>query len=327
MTTGIIIGIVGIILSGIIGILSILFYKRSRNKIGLQFQNRECYSLFREDVNRLNIVLSYDNKPLTNTLILLKAKLINNGQIDIDNNRIYSPLKIHTSSEYKFLECTITSQPAGGDVNIQLNSERDIQIDWDLLKKEEFIEIEILAEIVGKSKIDGEKALDFYNNIDFNFRITDLNSIQKEKELSSRNRFKKTILSAVKIYIIIVFVGSLIFLVLYFNPKLGSKIGATTIEYRISDGESSKVTRLKVNRNKVTVRFMETDEIIEISTEEFNKLYKIQNIERLTNNLEELKKFYGIAGIIFFSLGLLMSLIYYRTLKPIKYDPLSFFFK
>ena len=59
---GIILTIVGIIISIGFGIYSIWSYRKSKRNISLEFQAKECYSLFKEDVNRLNIELILERK-------------------------------------------------------------------------------------------------------------------------------------------------------------------------------------------------------------------------------------------------------------------------
>lgn len=301
--TGTILGIIGITITIAFGIYAIWTYKKSKRNISLEFQNKECYSLFRNDVNRLNIELSYNKKPLSNTLILLKAKLINNGKIDIDKNRIYSPLKIISTQEYKWLESTITSQPNGASTSIQLKSDNKIQIDWDLLKKEEFVEIEALAEIVDGDNPDGEKAIDFYNGLTFDFRITDLNSIQKEKQVSAMEKRKNSLTKQAKFGGIgAILLGSL-FLLFYFVPELIFMPEKHIIEYFITDGTHEKIGSVKsTKQNEVNVTFTETEEKIELSVDDFNKLYKIQQIKRLTIDPKS-RMFYLYLGITYIILG------------------------
>ena len=47
--------ILGLVLTVLFGIYSIYTYRKTNKKVSMGFENKECYSLFRDDVNRLNI--------------------------------------------------------------------------------------------------------------------------------------------------------------------------------------------------------------------------------------------------------------------------------
>jgi hypothetical protein len=216
---GTILGIVVILITIGFGIYSVVIYKKSRKTVNLEFENKECYSLFRDDVNRLNIELTYNKKPITNTLILLKARLKNNGQVDIDKNRIYNPLKVISNSDFKWLEATITSKPDGASASIEIIDSYNIQINWDLLKKDEFIDIEALSETTENKELGEEKSVVFYNNLKFDYRITDLSSIRKEKQVTSSTRRHNYIMKLAKFTGIATIIFGSVFLFFEIFPK------------------------------------------------------------------------------------------------------------
>lgn len=282
--TGTILGIIGIVLTVGFGIYSIWSYKKSRRNVSLEFQRKECYSLFRDDVNRLNIEIVYNKKPLTRTLILLKAKLLNNGQIDIDKNRIYSPLKIKSTDDFNWLETTITSNPESATTSVKLISETEIQLDWDLLKKDEFIEFEALAEVVNTDKQYLEKALDFYNGLFFDFRITDLNSIQKEKLFSNSNRQRNFLSRITKVTALAAIFLGIVFLVFGFFPNM-SVIGKDTLKYRIEIKGLEKTGIIKTSKgDNVKLSLDDSKEEVILSVDQFNKMCKIKVVEQIVTD-------------------------------------------
>jgi|GEM_PF-3200945 len=278
---GTIISLIGIIFTLLFGLYAIWAYKKNKKNVSLEFRNRECYSLFRDDVNRLNIQISYNNRPLSNTLILLKAKLLNNGKIDIDKNRIYKPLRIKTTSDFKWLESTITSKPDGSKTKVELINEGEVQIEWDLLKKGEFIEIEAVAEIVNNEGSYGEKAIDFFNGISFDYRITDLCTIQKDKLAPERLRVFEFLYKIGRVLSIFLIISGILFLIISFLPSLDI-FADRVVKYQIVGGDSPQSTFIYPKKNnKIILDIEGIEEKMEVSIEEFNNKYKIKKVEEL----------------------------------------------
>lgn len=312
---GTILGILGIVITLIFGGYSIWAYKKNKRNVSLEFLNKECYSLFRDDVNRLNIDLIYNKKPLNNTLILLKAKLANNGQIDIDKNRVYSPLKIITTDDYRWLESNIASKPEGSQVSISIQNDNQIQLDWDLLKKNEQIEIEGLVEIKNSETSDGEKGIEFYNSLSFDYRITDLNSVQKEKQISRnlrRRMFSRRLNDTAAITAILL---GVLFISFEFIPKIDF-MKKEIVKYNLHKGENESIASLipsKSDMIKITIDDIE--EAKELTVEEFNNSYKIKKIENISPDPNG-SLFNRTLGIIYFVMGLLLVLMnLYRKKK------------
>jgi hypothetical protein len=297
---GTILGILGIIITLGFGGYSIWVYKKSKKKVSLEFRNKECYSLFREDVNRLNIELIYNNTALNNTLILLKAKLINNGHVDIDKNRIYTPLKIISSDIYNWLEATVTSAPKGAKTSIELLSGQEVELNWDLLKQNEYVEIEALVEIVGELEKEDEKGTDFYNNLSFDYRITDLNSIQKEKQISNSSRSRDIFKKTTKLMGILTIIIGVVLLSLEFFPKLNF-MEKQVVSYAINKDNNELVTIISSkNPNEITLTIDGNTE--KITVKEFNELYQLKGIKRTSIDAKR-SRFNSVIGIVYIIMG------------------------
>lgn len=312
---GTILGILGIIITVSFGGYSIWAYKKSKRNVSLEFRNKECYSLFREDVNRLNIELIYNKTTLNNTLILLKAKLINNGQVDIDKNRIYTPLKIKSSEIYKWLEATITNSPTGAQTNIELLTEQEIQLNWDLLKQNEYIEIEALVEIKGKLEKEGEKGTDFYNNLTFDYRITDLNSIQKEKQISNSIKRKRISGQLSKVLSIIAIIVGIIFLSFEIFPSI-NLLKKQVVNYEIKKDNNKLISIISTNNksDKIILSIEGEEEKQEVSIKEFNQSYELQRIEKIT--IDPLSSYVNRSiGITYLITGVVLLLLRIKRKK------------
>lgn len=299
---GNILGVIGVILTIAFGIYSIWVYKKSKLKVNLDFKNKECYGLFRDEVNRLNIEIKYNNNPLTNPLILLKAKLINTGHLDIDKNRIYNPLKIKSTDEFKWLESRITYSPKGSTTNIKINNPNELQLDWDLLKTEESIEIEALVDVSSGSKVDFNRTNEFFNGLKFDFRITDLNHINKEKQVSKKSTI--SIFRHPKLFGSIVALVGFVFTIGQFFPQLNFLPEKYNVEYKLSNENSSNHAIISAkNESKLKITPINSDKFIEMSVNDFNKKYKIEQIEK-TSRDETDNFFMKILGIVYFVMGL-----------------------
>lgn len=280
---GVILGILGILITIGFGIYSVMVYKKSKKSVNLEFENKECYSLFKDDVNRLNIELSYNKKPITNTLILLKARLRNNGQVDIDKNRIYNPLKIISNSDFQWLEATITSKPDGVAASIDIVDSQKIQINWDLLKKDEFIELEALSETTENKKLDDEESVEFYNSLKFDYRITDLNSIHKEKQVSSKMRSHNYVSKLTKTTGFFSIILGSIFLFFEIFPKYTFLPEVQEVSYlMVKDSIDSSGYISSHKPNHIRVKIVGSDNKEYLTVSEFNSKYKLKAIDSTT---------------------------------------------
>lgn len=311
---GTILAVLGIVLTIGFGIYSIWQTKRNKKNVSLEFNNEECYSLFRDDINRLNIFLSYDKKPITNTLILLKAKLTNNGQSDIDKTSIYKPLKIITNKEFKWLEVNITSSPNGAAIKSEIINENEVEVIWDLLKKNESIEIEALAETLNDEI--GEKANEFYEKLKFDYRITDLNKVQKEKKLSSGTKLQFFVGKFSIIFALATIIFGATSIILSYNPEYTFFPQKQNVNFTLNNDSTSFVGEIDSNyRDELILKPLDSDEEINLSISEFNQNYKIENIRSSNLNSEDaqLMLFIGIAYLI---MGLV--LLFKKPFKKLK---------
>jgi hypothetical protein len=305
---GNILAIIGLIFTIGFGIYSIWVYKKSIKEVSIELKNEQCYSLFRDDVKRLNIEIVYDKKTLTNSLILLKAKILNNGSVDIDKNRIFKPLKIISQKEFIWLDAKSTIQPNGSTTNINILNSNVIEIDWDLLKAKEFIEFEALVEIRGNSNLDGDKTILFYEGLKFDYRITGLNNIQKEHKNFKGKISDKIMKFSKSIAIIAILTGVLLVFTEYY-PSLRFLPQKKEVIFVIDNGVSHIKGCIDAKSNgDLIFNIADSDQKINIPIEEFNKKYKIITVEKIIVSTK-FSMFYEIIGFIYILLGALMFVL------------------
>lgn len=277
---GTLIGIAGLILTLIFGIYTIWIAKKSKRKVSLGLEKKECYSLFKKEISRLNIDIKYGGDTIDNYLILFKGTLLNNGQTDIDKSRVYKPLQIKTKTEYEWLETNLYESPEGATVNLKKINKNTIELSWDLLKKQEKIEFESLIEIPQSIEIE-DISDDFYDSLVFDFRITDVNEIQKLSEVNQKekkkNRAKRKLLGMS----VFTFLAGLY---ITFSPELPEKFSlfktSKEIEFELIYKTGIVYSSLKpINTEKIEVNIDNLKE--EKSVKEFNNEFRINRIKSL----------------------------------------------
>ena len=311
---GTILTFIGLLLTIVFGIYSIWTYRKSKKGVCLEFKNVQCYSLFRDDVTRLNIEIIYNKISVSNTLILFKGKLINTGQFDVDKNRIFDPLKVNITKNFEWLEVRPTSTPGNSTSTIKILTSNQIQIDWDLLKIGEYIEFEAL--VVDNSSNKEESTIVFYNGITFECRITDLNNVVKEDMFpnSASDNFFDKLFNLLPYFLMIFGIYILIseyYGYIEFTPKV------INIEYKVDNGKSKRVVIIQpIDGNNIQIRDVNSDEKSRVSVDNFNQTYEIEKIERL-HRLEFDRVINLIFGYLLISVGIL-RMIFYLVSKILK---------
>ncbi len=147
--TSIIIGIVGVLISGFGLWISI----RPLRRINISFIVIDNYSLFRKTTNSFDqIDIKYSQKKIKEDVFLLRACYINRGQKEIVGQNLIKPLLFSIDKPFKILEFNISNKSVDLEVNpIQL-AKREIQFEWDLLKRGEYFTFDLLIEQTKKEE-------------------------------------------------------------------------------------------------------------------------------------------------------------------------------
>jgi len=302
---GNILGILGIAFTVLFGIYSIWTYRKSKRKVSIELKNEQCYSLFKDDVTRLNIELIYNKKVITNALILFKARIVNNGQVDIDKNRVFKPLKIISQNDFSWLEARLTYQPSGSTTSISLLNSNEIQIEWDLLKSTEYIEFEALIEINTSLESDDNKTSTFYNGLSFDFRITDLNNIQKENKNRPKNLANFVFKNTYYFSAVVIIFGAL-FLINEYIPSFRFLPDNKIVVMNIDNGKKQIKGYFDTQGDEtLTICSVEDKSKTNISIAEFNKTNKITAIEKTIVSRKNIL-LNKIIGFLYIGMGLLL---------------------
>lgn len=305
---GNILGVAGLVLTIAFGIYSIWVAKKTDKKVSLGLERKECYSLFKREISRLKIDIKYNNNSIDNYLILFKGVLINNGKTDIDKSRIYKPLHIKTKKEFKWLETNVYEKPNGSSVSFNKVNDTTIELSWDLLKTKEKIEFECLIEVPNSIVLD-EISDNFYESLSFDFRITDINKIDKLSEINSSEKRKQ---KSKKMLLFMGIFTLIAGLYIFFSPDIPAKLALIKtkqeIEYCFSNNKDTVYTTIN-SKNDQTVVFKHNDVEVEKNIQDFNKSYDLIKINK---TIREPDYFSRIMGVIYI-LTSFMSFFLYKV--------------
>ncbi len=255
MDKNLILWVIGTIVTIGIGYLSVRLTMKYRKKVSLCFIERDFIPLFKTIVKNLDTIeIRYRNNPISEKLVLIKATLINDGTTDIDSSIIHKPFSIRLPENFNCLELKITDCSPNLTAKINQVDNNNLIIEWDLLKKSEFISFDMVIEIhpIGKGLVVDDK-LAYYS---FDQRITNLDHVKKltiptqiESKFKKRRRFRMNLLSLSALVLILVM--SIVsvsknrdYRLAYYllNSKNTVKINVTPIDYnciKISSDDDS----------------------------------------------------------------------------------------
>jgi|WetSurMetagenome_2_1015567.scaffolds.fasta_scaffold02589_8 hypothetical protein len=312
------IGVAGVFLTLMFGVFSIIVYRSEKNKTRMNLSWKECVCLSNEEINRLNRLLKNNKSDIKNPIFNFKVRLANSGLLDIDKNKVFKPIKMIAPSNIKWLR--VNSFSENDNIKIKILKEGEIGIKWDLFKKGEFVDIEIIAEIT-KPFIDvikefgsAELANDsenLFNNLKFDFRITDLKFISKEEVVFVPTEIKVFSRLFNLKAIANIFCGAFILLLINLFPQ--SKIFSEPIYkldyYLVSDSIVEKC-RISPSSKANGIDLYVGNKIIpkSLSIESFNSKYKIESINSVKTSSRS-TLMYKVLGFVWMSIGIFCLIV------------------
>lgn len=193
MTLSDILSTIGLIATIGFGIWGIIIAINKRYPGRITFVEENAIGLFNSIIKSFpEIKLQYNSSPISEQMIYLKASFINTGSRDLSTKDSAQKLKIELPNDYKWINCKITRHSKDIECNLT-NNNREIIFDFDLLRKNEFIQFEAFAEI----KNTVRPALTFRKSLSFSHRIPNTAKIDKQIYLdedqikNKRYNFKK----------------------------------------------------------------------------------------------------------------------------------------
>ncbi len=172
-----VLGILGIVITVICTFIPIFLTRRDRT---IRYWQIEAESIFTNKIKEIkNLAIFYNNKEISDDVIILKTVIENNGKNDIDKSTVYKPICITFDDNYRLLDYELLKAPEG----VSLNSiDNGIECKWDLFKKNEFIVLKIMLK-KNSENIKNKDLLTKYTDIAC--RITNIEKIKKRSYKNS----------------------------------------------------------------------------------------------------------------------------------------------
>lgn len=187
MDISIILTIIGLLATFVFGFLSIDLFKRKRYPGKITFVKQSSIGLFDSFVKNFNeIAILFDEKPIKDNLIYIKGCFINDGDIDIEGEKIEKPICIELPEKYSWVNCKITDTTKNLFSDYKISNDKDVELKFGLFRKGEFIQIEAL--IQASHEINNDDNI--FDLMKFSHRISQTQKITTTN-LLSENQIKK----------------------------------------------------------------------------------------------------------------------------------------
>lgn len=96
--------------------------------------------------NRVDgLFVSYQGEPIKNWLLYYQVTITNSGAKDISRNEVVIPLTLSMPDNVKIISCKVYDKSEPLELDISSNKNQII-IKWDLLKKNEYVRLDIVAD-------------------------------------------------------------------------------------------------------------------------------------------------------------------------------------
>jgi Ca2+/Na+ antiporter len=292
---GTILGVIGVILA----ILSLIYYFKDRKYKRLYLQNVECYHLNDSNKTSLDISLYHKNIKTKNNTFLIKSKIVNNGPKDIDCNDLHNHVLFKTSDSYDWLEVSIINTSKRINASVKKVDNCTIEFIWDLLKEDEEIYFEALAE-AKENNNNEEEFVHFYNSLELDYRIKDIHDFERDYLLTREQTKKRANKKMNLIFgILLIFMGIILIPLshnLYEKPFFEIEY-STTID---------SVPR-ELNNSELNKLIKERYHIYSQNIDSLNMTLEINRINKI-NELEYFKPIFLIFGIGLIIIGLILAI-------------------
>ena len=145
--------LLGFVIASVISLLIGLIFKGIKNLVTMK---RKPYNISRQTINRtvydnrrdgdFTITVSYKDKVCEDSLTLLRIRLLNDGENDINYIRqCAKPISIEISEAVETIDIVLEPSNKDMESSIEYVSDNKFDLTWSLLKRDEFIDLVIVA--------------------------------------------------------------------------------------------------------------------------------------------------------------------------------------
>ncbi|MGN0003375.1 MAG: hypothetical protein ACI35V_08070 [Sphingobacterium composti] len=183
------------------------------------------------------IAILFENKPIKDNLIYIKGCFINDGEIDIEGEKIERPINISIPENYNWINCKITGTSPDLKCSYEIKDSKNLQFDFGLFRKNEFYQIEAIIEATEEI----EKHNNIFDELKFTHRISQtqkifVTNLLSENEIKRKKGKIKSNLWVTGLQMLIPTILSIVFFVFLKSAEL---------HYR-EVGNNNEITEYKV---------------------------------------------------------------------------------
>jgi hypothetical protein len=303
--------IIGIILTVIFGIPYVIKKKRYPGKI--TFIKQSSIGLFDSIVKNFSeISILYNNNPIKENLVYIKGCFLNDGDIDIEGEKIEKSLNVGLPENYKWINCNITK--ASKDFNCRhiLKGSNELQFEFGLFRKNEFYQMEAIIEAPMNNENNSNNILNilkFNHRIPHTQKIKAINILPEDQVIKMRRNMFNFILRASLIFLLPFIIAIVLVMIL----TTGDLIYRTTenkmiYEYKASPNRDGFIELNNVNKNEnKTISLSEFQD-----KSNYIPFIKSKTIKQKINDI------WFVPFIIAITILILATIDYYRLRKSYK---------
>lgn len=304
-----ILAILGLLTTTVFGILSIDLFRRKKNPGKLTLVKQSEVGLFSDIAKNFDeISIQYKNDAIKDNVIYLKASIINDGDIDIEGNKIEKPLTLILNEGLKWIKAKVTAKSPELICRNEINNDmRDLKFICGLIRKKEYFQFEALIETSNTNP----KVEEIFNNITVSHRISNTQKVKQisllsEEQIAKKKKRMKSLTIIFGVYLLIM-IATFLIRILFFNYA--------PIEYKNDD---NKYTANTTADKKIELTNIETDYEKIISIEEFQNKEKYLPIIADQTFWEKIENVAFVFALIIFMMILFIGMEYLEMRKSNK---------
>jgi hypothetical protein len=198
----------GVLATIVLGGWSIYLATRQRYPGRLSFVKESCLGLFDSIVKNLpELSVLYEDTPVKENLVLLKAYLLNTGRKDIAEGMTEEPLHIVVPDSFRCVTARVVSSSPNVRATVNIMSDTTLQFDIGLFRCDEHIRLEALVEVpeagaTPASKPERKPSARLVESLTFHHRIADTGKVHSTEIPPRTNRRLRRLLSIAVLYLV-----------------------------------------------------------------------------------------------------------------------------
>ena len=164
------------------GVVSWMYKKCKKiRKRALLFDNIECKPYIHKEYKNVKLQVIYNNNDVYDALIVLKARISNIGEEDLSWDEVFADnIKIKCADKFEFINAVLSESYERIKPNVKIVNKKEIEVNWRLLKRKGYFDIEIIAKIDSENEYS-DISIDFYNSLTIDINASGIDNVDKIK--------------------------------------------------------------------------------------------------------------------------------------------------